>query len=103
MVFGDFIPRTVSIVSRDRDLSLNKLKMTTPSGAKEEVELGEKMQDVTTDARQSDSADEAPLVRTQPVMTRAKWLACIALCLCYTTSFQVGLTLSTLYIADSRL
>jgi hypothetical protein len=77
--------------------------MTTPHDTTEEVELGEKMQDVPKNVPQSDSADEAPLVRTQPVMTRAKWLACIALCFCYTTSFQVGLTLSTMYIADSRL
>jgi hypothetical protein len=48
----------------------------------------EKPQIIPTEAVRSDSEDEAPLIRTQPTMTKAKWLACVALCLCFTTAFQ---------------
>jgi hypothetical protein len=48
----------------------------------------EKLHTIETAAPRSDSEDEPPLARAQTTMTKTKWLACIALCLCYTTAFQ---------------
>jgi hypothetical protein len=64
-------------------------KMAAPveikSGAKE-MELNEK----TTVENIDDvsSSDEVTLQRTETTMNKAKWLACVALCLAYTTAYQ---------------
>ena len=52
----------------------------------EEVELHEK----TTVENIDDisSSDEVTIQRTEPTMNKAKWLACVALCLAYTTAYQ---------------
>jgi hypothetical protein len=55
----------------------------------EEVELEdsrEKTKAVQTDG--SSDSNSAPLERTETSMNKAKWLACIALCLAYTTAYQ---------------
>jgi hypothetical protein len=57
--------------------------------AMEEVELEESPEKphIVQTNRSSDS-DIAPLERTDTSMNKAKWLACIALCLAYTTAYQ---------------
>jgi hypothetical protein len=58
-------------------------------GEKGEIEMskqdGERPQVETAD---STSNGEDNITRPQKTMTRAVWLACIALCLSYTTAFQ---------------
>jgi len=52
----------------------------------EEIEMKEKTAaEITNDIR---SSDEVGSRGTEPTMNKAKWLACIALCLAYTTAYQ---------------
>jgi hypothetical protein len=63
--------------------------MAAPSEKKsgvEELELAEKTTVETIDDVRS--SDEVVLQRTETTMNKAKWLACVALCLAYTTAYQ---------------
>jgi hypothetical protein len=63
--------------------------MAAPSEKKsgvEELELAEKTTAETVDDVRS--SDEVVLQRTETRMNKAKWLACVALCLAYTTAYQ---------------
>lgn len=57
------------------------------SGA-EAIELREKQQIMENMDEVSSNGDEAILQRKDTGMNRAKWLACISLCLAYTTAYQ---------------
>lgn len=49
----------------------------------------EKAEAVTVDnASDSDREDEKAAARTETRMTKTKWLACISLCISYSTAFQ---------------
>lgn len=55
----------------------------------EEVEMNDDLaRSRTYQADLSSDSDVPPLQRTQTTMNKEKWLACIALCLAYTTAFQ---------------
>jgi len=59
-----------------------------PSGEKGEIEMSKQGGRPQVDAADISSNDDDNIVRPQKTMTRAVWLACIALCLSYTTAFQ---------------
>jgi hypothetical protein len=55
----------------------------------EEVEMDDDLaRTKTLHGDHSSDSDAPPLQRTQTTMNKEKWLACIALCLAYTTAFQ---------------
>jgi nicotinamide riboside transporter PnuC len=68
--------------------------------AVEEVEMFDsKLTTIPTEHLRSDSEDESagtPLQRAQTSMSKTKWLACIALCICYTTAFQQHMCTSSI-------
>jgi hypothetical protein len=68
--------------------------------AVEEVEMFDsKLTTIPTEHLRSDSEDESagiPLQRAQTSMSKTKWLACIALCVCYTTAFQQHMCTSSI-------
>jgi hypothetical protein len=69
----------------------NRFTMAAPAEKKEvveEVEPDSPEKTAAVQADQSSDSDSAPLERAETSMNRAKWLACIALCLAYTTAYQ---------------
>jgi hypothetical protein len=68
--------------------------------AVEEVEMFDtKLSTIPTEHLRSDSEDEGaanPLDRAPTSMSRTAWIACIALCVCYTTAFQQHMCTSSI-------
>jgi hypothetical protein len=52
----------------------------------EEMELREKA--IVEKIDDASSGDGAPVPKQETSMNKAKWLACVALCLAYTTAYQ---------------
>lgn len=69
------------------------------TGVVEEVELYDnKLSTVPTVAIRPDSEDDngIPFDEPEAAMTSTMWLACIALCVCYTTAFQQHMCTSSI-------
>jgi hypothetical protein len=70
------------------------------AAAVEEVEMFDaKLTTIPTEHIRSDSEDEdsgIPIDRVQTSMNKTKWIACIALCVCYTTAFQQHMCTSSI-------